>query len=92
MSRETAVLAELPPAAAEERAGFRCFCGRWFPDRAAFDVHFADARHPGRFSECADCGRVLPKCSWRVDGSGTYECVDEPLEWRHVRDLGEGKQ
>lgn len=45
---------------------FKCFCGLSFSEREPFDAHL-QSTHPGSFSECKDCGRVLPKGQWRVE-------------------------
>jgi hypothetical protein len=58
--------------------GFKCFCEEWFPDRAHFDEHLES--HPGKFTVCDCCRRVLPKGSWRVDENHNFVSVDDPAK------------
>ena len=61
-----------------DSGGFRCFCGRWFPDRPRFDEHLVS--HPGRFTVCDCCKRILPKGPWKIDRNYNFVPVEEAAE------------
>lgn len=70
MESEIGVLTPFPAKDTTQRNGFVCFCGEWFPTRELFDIHLK--RHPDKSVVCKDCGRILPKGSWRIDEEGNF--------------------
>ncbi len=74
MSSEVLNLAAFLPPDATHHHEFRCFCGAWFPDRIHFDAHIR--KHPGRFTICDCCNRVMPIGQWKVDSFGNFLQLD----------------
>ncbi len=73
MSQQAVVITAQGPKTDPQHDGFKCFCGDWFPNRELFDEHLKD--HPGSFTVCDDCKRILPKGAWTVDESGNFVSV-----------------
>ena len=62
------------PSDNPQRGGFKCFCGDWFPSRDLFDGHLR--QHPGKFTVCKCCNRILPKGSRAVDEYSNFVSAD----------------